>query len=122
MKILNRKAMEKNYTTSKLTLLELTRALVKVGETRDRIESSFEFVDELFRIGALGSIPIDEVIYLSRELEIDLNLYASDAIHVASAIQSQCKVLWSEDDHHTKKKTKDYLKKYDIEVRTLNDI
>ena len=114
--------MEKNYTTSKLTLLELTRALVKVGETRDRIESSFEFVDELFRIGALGSIPIDEVIYLSRELEIDLNLYASDAIHVASAIQSQCKVLWSEDDHHTKKKTKDYLKKYDIEVRTLNDI
>ena len=97
--------MEKNYTTSKLTLLELTRALVKVGETRDRIESSFEFVDELFRIGALGSIPIDEVIYLSRELEIDLNLYASDAIHVASAIQSQCKVLWSEDDHHTNKKS-----------------
>lgn len=41
--------------------------------------------------------------YLAKNIEIELNLYASDALHVACAVHRGCRIFWSEDGHHLKK-------------------
>jgi predicted nucleic acid-binding protein len=123
MEILERiKSMESSYMTSSLTILELTRALIKAGESEDRIRYASDMLEEYFEIGALEKVRVDSVINMALELEIDLMLNSYDAVHVASAIINRCETFWSEDKHHTKVKTKEYLKKFDIEVRSLKDL
>ena len=43
-------------------------------------------------------------------------------LHLACAINHKCDIFWSADKHHLKDKTKNYLKKYNIEVKSLKDI
>jgi predicted nucleic acid-binding protein len=123
MEILERvKSMEIQYVTSSLTLLEMTRALIKAGENEVRIRNATDMLKDCFEIGAIERVSIDNTINRAMVLQYDLMLNSCDAIHVASAIINGCEVFWSEDRHHTKEKTKDYLKRYNIDVRTLKDL
>jgi predicted nucleic acid-binding protein len=79
-------------------------------------------MNDYFDIGTLERVRIDNAINIALDVEIDLSLNSCDAIHVASAIVNGCDILWSEDEHHTKRKTRDYLKRFNVEVRSLKDI
>ena len=103
-------------------LLELIRALAKNKYPKEKIEESFQSMYDFYGIGALKNIRIEEVLYLARDIEIELNLYASDALHVACAVHCGCKIFWSEDSHHLKEKTKEYMQTHGITVRTLKQI
>jgi len=123
MQLLERiQTMETHFVTSTFSLLEVTRALVKAGEKKDRIQSTYEYLDDLIDIRALEVVKVDEVISLAKDIEIDLTLYASDAIHIASAIHHNCSAVWSEDEHHKKNKTREYLEKRNIEVKSLDEL
>lgn len=113
---------ESEFVMSSFGLLELVRALVKSKFQKDRINESFQGMLDLYDIDALKSVKIEEVLYLAKDIEIELNLYASDAIHLASAINHGCRIFWSEDKHHLKGKTKKYLRKHNVEVRSLKDM
>ena len=113
--------LDVDFVMSEYGLLELVRALVKSGFPKKKIDICYQSVKDLFEIGALVSVPVSEVIHLAMELEIELNLYAGDAIHLASAIHYGCTVLWSADKHHLKEKTRKYLKRYAVEVRSLDN-
>lgn len=123
MEILERvRSMETKYVTSSLTILEMTRALIKGGETNDRIRDASEMLRDCFEIGAIERVSVDNSINRAMILQLDLMLNSCDAVHVASAIMNGCEIFWSEDHHHTKDKTKGYLKKFDMDVRTLKDL
>ena len=113
---------ETEFVMSYYGLLELIRALAKNKYPREKIEESFQSMYDFYGIGALRNVRIEEVLYLVRDIEIELNLYASDALHVACAVHSGCKVFWSEDSHHLKEKTKEYMRTRGIMVRTLKQI
>jgi len=101
--------------------LELVRAMVKNKFPRDDINEAYLSITDLYDIGALKSVGIENVANLAKEVEIELNLYAGDSLHVASAIFCDCDVLWSADKHHLKEKTRSYLRKYDIIPKHISE-
>ncbi|MFO8109098.1 MAG: type II toxin-antitoxin system VapC family toxin [Thermoplasmata archaeon] len=105
------------FVMSYYGLLETVRALVKSNFPKDEIEDSFQNLHDFYDIGALKNVNVNDVIFLAKEVEIELNLYAGDALHVASAINHGCDIIWSADDHHLKDKTKDFLKRYNMESK-----
>jgi len=113
---------ETTFVMSHYGVLELVRALVKVRFPRDTIEDAFQSLNDLYDIGVLKGVRVEEILYLAKDIEIEVNLYVSDAVHLASAIHSDCDILWSVDDHHLKDKTKDFLRKYGIEVKHLSEV
>jgi len=110
------------FVMSYYGLLEIVRALVKANFPREIIDDTFQSINDLYNVGALKSVSIDEVLYLAKEIEIEVNLYASDALHVASAINHNCDILWSADKHHTKDKTKNFLNKFNIKAKHISDV
>jgi len=100
----------------------VVRALKKNNFPKEVIVDSFQSIADLYDIGALKHVEIKEVLYLAQEIEIELSLYASDALHVASAINHDCDILWSVDKHHLKDKTRTFLKKYNLEPKHLSEI
>ncbi len=103
-------------------IMELVRALVKSKYPRDKIEDSFQSMMDMYKIDALKSVGIEEVLYRAKDIAIELNLYAGDALHLASAIHQGCKIFWSEDKHHLKASTRKFMERYNIEIRSLSQI
>jgi len=103
-------------------VMELVRALVKNKCPKDKIEDSFQSMMDLYKIDALESVGIEEVLYKAKDIAIELNLYAGDALHLASAIQYGCKIFWSEDKHHLKASTIKFMDGYNIEIKSLSQI
>ena len=103
-------------------VMELVRALVKNKYPKDKIEDSFQSMMELYKIDALKSVGIEEILYRAKDIAIELNLYAGDALHLASAIQYGCKIFWSEDKHHLKASTKKFMERYKVEIKSLAQV
>ena len=114
------KDFETDFVMSEYGLLELVRALSKAKYPVDRIEAAFRNVCDLYEIRALKRVPMEDALFLAKDIEIALNLYASDALHLASAIQHGCRIFWSADKHHLKNSTRDFMKRYNIEMRPLD--
>lgn len=110
---------ESDFVMSEFGALEVFRALVKNQFPKDTINDAFQSIQDFYDTDALKRVKLEDVIYLAKDLEIDLNLYASDAIHLASAINHKCKIFWTSDHHFSKDKTVDYVKRYDLEIKTI---
>ena len=111
--------LETEFVMSYYGVMELVRALVKSKYPKMEIEDSFQSIMDLYDIDALKSVGIKEVLNQAKDIAIELNLYASDALHLASAIHQGCNVFWSEDRHHLKDKTRKYMEGYNIEIKSL---
>ena len=114
--------LESEFVMSYYGVMELVRALVKNRYPRNEIEESFQSVMDLYEIDAIRSAGIEEVLHQTKDIAIELNLYASDALHLASAIHQGCHVFWSEDKHHLKDTTRKFMKHYNIEIKSLSQI
>ena len=120
LKILDKiKNLDGYYITSEWSLLEVTRALSKAGYKEEIISEDYNSIKDLAGVGAITLIPVTQNLDLAHKISIQMKLYASDSIHLATAIQNNCNILISEDQHHHKKKLKEYLKKHGIEVKKL---
>jgi len=113
------KDCEVEFVTSEWTVLEVTRALVKAGVKKSEIAEVGRILDNLFSVGAVRPVPLTQMLGLAREIEIELGLYAADAVHLATAIKTNSKILWTEDEHLHKSKAKEYARKNGVEVRKL---
>ncbi|MBD3261765.1 MAG: PIN domain-containing protein [Candidatus Altiarchaeales archaeon] len=113
------KNLEGNYMTSEWSLLEVTRALSKAAYKEEVISEDYISLKDLAGVGAINLIPVSQNLDLAHKITVQMKLYASDSIHLATAIQNNCNILISEDQHHHKKKLKEYLKKFDIKVKKL---
>ncbi|MDG6220682.1 MAG: type II toxin-antitoxin system VapC family toxin [Candidatus Thermoplasmatota archaeon] len=112
------KDLETEFVMSEYGLLELVRALVKAGFPKEEIETAFQSIHDLYEIGALQRVPMEEALFLAKDIEMILNLYASDSLHLASAIQHGCKTFWTADKHHLKDKTQTFMQNYKIDMKS----
>ena len=113
---------DSEFVISYYGLFELIRALVKHNYPKESIEDAFQSINDLYEIDGLKNVRMEEVLFLVKEIQIELKLFASDALHLASAIHYGCKIFWSEDHHHLKNETKKYMQKFGVEVKSLKDL
>jgi len=113
--------MDACFITSEWSLLEVTRALCKSGYKMDEIKEANEVLRGFMSSGALKMPPVSPSIGLAQKLEMELGLYASDAVHLATSINTSSSILWSEDQHHHKDKVKKYLKRHQLTVKRLDN-
>jgi predicted nucleic acid-binding protein len=116
------KEFEIDAVMSEWIVLEIVRALVKVGYSKDKIETVFGVIRDIFDLGIVRKIGVSEIVDLAKDIEIETTMGAADSVHLASAIKSGAKVLWSEDGHLHRQKVKEFAKKYEIEIRKIKEI
>lgn len=114
--------MEINAVANEWILLETTRGLVKVGYPKKKIDDAFDILSELFTIGAIKQIRVAPIISLAKNLEIGYKLYAADALHLATAIITNSKILWTDDDHLHKRGIREYAKGYGVNILRLSEL
>ena len=112
---------ESEFVMSYFGALELVRTLIKNKFPREDIDLAYHSIADLYSIGALKSAEIDLIANQAKDIEIALNLYAADSLHVATAIFYRCDILWSADKHHLKDKTRSYLRKYGILPKHISE-
>jgi len=111
---------DSEFCSSEWLILELIRALVKIDAPKDLLTESGTVLKNMFEIRALNKIAVSsEMVETAKDLIIELNLHAADAVHLASAIKTKSSVLWTEDEHFHKKAVLDYAKEYKLEIRRL---
>jgi len=115
-------ALESEFIINEWVLFEMVRALVKSKYSKDRIVSAIEYVDGLVEVGALRSISVSEVKDMAQRFQIEYSLYASDAVHLATAVQTSSNIFWVMDEHFTNPKISKMAVNYGVEVRDLSEV
>jgi len=120
---LRKRFSESDDTTvvSTYAILEIVRALKKGSFDLSHIEDTLKDISDMSERGELDLVSVDEILTDSIPYIIDLNLYASDALHAATAVATGCTVFWSADKHHLKDRTRNYLANKGVEVRELGE-
>ncbi|MFH0860761.1 MAG: type II toxin-antitoxin system VapC family toxin [Candidatus Altiarchaeota archaeon] len=114
--------LETEFVASEWILLEVTRGLVKANVKREDSEEACDILNDLFSVGAVKRIPVSGVMDSANGIELDLNLYAADAVHLATAIITNSRILWSEDEHLHKKNVTEYARKHGLNIQKLSKI
>ena len=98
------KEPSEEYVLSEWVLPEFVRALVKNGKSAQKIDDAYKILLSLIRIEGLAMVPVSDVLMDLKDLQVKYNLYGSDAVHLATALDSGCEVFWTEDRHFRKRK------------------
>ncbi|MEM2794628.1 MAG: PIN domain-containing protein, partial [Thermofilaceae archaeon] len=106
---------------SEWALLEIFRGLRKAGFPSAKISESHDVLKELVELDYLELVPVSEVLDHARKLIINLNLYASDAVHLATALKRE-RNLVSEDRHLLRSDVIQYAQEHRVKVFRLIDI
>ncbi len=114
--------LEHDFVVNEWVLLEVVRALVKAGYTKQKVNDAFDEIFEMMNIGALRKIPVSDVLHLAKSIELNYSLYAADAVHIATAIHTNASILWTEDHHMHKESLKELFRNHLIEARSLKGI
>lgn len=111
----------KIYTiTSEWLLLEVVRALIKVNYPRNKIEEAYSMLKEITSLGFIEAIPVRKALDKAKDVEIDLSLFASDAIYLATAIINHATLI-SEDKHLLNKNVMNYAQKEGVKIISLRE-
>lgn len=108
-------------TVSEWTLLEVARALMKVNFPREKVYGSYSLLKELADLGFLTVISVSIVRDLAKEFVVELNLFASDAVHAATAAKAGLDLV-TEDEHLLRSGVKVALREHGIRILRLKDI
>jgi predicted nucleic acid-binding protein len=98
--------------------LEVVRALVKIGYPRQKVEEAYSMLREAASLGLIEVIPTNILLDKAKEAEIELRLFASDAIYLATAITQHTNLLTS-DRHLLNKHVLEYAKEQDVRILSL---
>lgn len=115
-------SFEKEFIINEWVLLEIVRAFVKSGFTKKRIGDAIEYMNGLVNTAAIRMISVSEVKDLAQTYEIDYKLYASDAIHLATAIHTSSNIFWAADKHFKKTKIVEMAFGFGVEIKDLSEL
>ena len=93
----------------------------KANYSAVKINRALDFLEELGDYGFIRIVPVSPYLEKAKELIKELNLYASDAIHLATAIVERL-MLISEDRHLSNEKVSSYCEKYGVRVIRLSTL
>ena len=99
--------------------LEIIRALTKANYSQNKIKETKEFLKDIELLGLIRFVKVSEVKDLALEIIYSLNLYAADAVVLATAILNNVNLI-TEDSHLLKKKVMKYAKEHGVEIFTLD--
>lgn len=99
--------------------LEIIRALTKANYSRNKIKETKEFLKDIELLGLIRFVKVSEVKDLALEIIYSLNLYAADAVVLATAILNNVNLI-TEDSHLLKKRVMKYAKEHGVEIFTLD--
>ncbi len=99
-------------------LVEVVRGLMKAGFPGKRVEACYSALREIGSLGFLEQVSVGDVLDLTKDAEITLALYASDAVHLATAVSRRATLL-TEDEHLLKKAVVEYASERGVSVRNL---
>lgn len=99
--------------------LEIIRALTKANYSQNKIKETKEFLKDIELLGLIRFVKVSEVKDLALEIIYSLNLYAADAVVLATAILNNVNLI-TEDSHLLKKRVMKYAKEHGVEIFTLD--
>jgi len=106
--------------TSEWLLLEVVRALVKVNYPRGKIEEAYSTLKEITSLGLIEAVPVGKVLDKTKEVEVALSLFASDAVYLATAIINHATLI-SEDKHLLNRDVADYAQREGTKIISLKE-
>ena len=106
---------------SEWALLEVARGLKKASYPKSKVDDAFILLRELAELGLMDIIPVSENLELAKNLIAELNLYASDAIHLSLALSKSLDIL-SEDKHLLRKEVEEYGNKHGVRILRLKEM
>ncbi len=105
---------------SEWAYLEVVRALVKANYPKAKIIQTYDTLKEMAEIGLIKVISLFNLLGKAKDLEIDLDLYASDAVNLAVAVL-QSRSMLTEDRHLLKESVKKYMEVLGLRIIRLNE-
>ena len=106
--------------TSEWLLLEVVRALVKVNYPMNKVEAAYSTLMETISLGFIEAVPVGKILDRAKEVEIALSLFASDAVHLATAVINHATLI-SQDRHLLSKNVADYAQSEGIRILSLKE-
>lgn len=100
--------------------LEVVRALVKAGYTKAKIIQAYKILKEMAELGFINTVPVHNLLEKAKDLEMELNLYASDAVNLATAVLNKKNML-TEDKHLLQENVRNYMEKLGLKVTRLKE-
>ena len=106
--------------TSEWLVLEVVRALVKVHYPREKIEEAYSVLREITSLGFIEAVPIGLTLDKAKNIEIELSLFASDSVYLATAIVKKANLV-TEDKHLLGKEVVEYARKEGVKIISLKE-
>jgi predicted nucleic acid-binding protein len=100
--------------------LEIVRALVKAKYPKAKIVEAYKILREMADLGFINTVPVHEILDKSKDIEMELDLYASDAVNLATAVLSSKNML-TEDKHILQDNVRKYLDKLGLKTIRLKE-
>ena len=107
--------------TSEWLLLEVVRAMVKAGFPREKIDGAFSALKEMVSLGFIEAVPVGEVMGEAKEIEVELSLFASDSVYLATAVKRNATLI-TEDRHLLRREVRDYAKDGGVGILSLGEM
>ncbi len=100
--------------------LEVVRALVKAGYPKTKIIQAYKILKEMAELDFINTVSVHNLLEKAKDLEVELNLYASDAVNLATAVLNS-KDMLTEDKHLLRENVRDYMGKLGLKVIRLKE-
>lgn len=95
----------------------------KLKITIEDIEDAYKSIEDLFELLAIQKVSVGRVKNLAKDLELFLNLYPADAVHLATAIETGfVEFFVTADKHLLKEKVKRFALKEGIKIINLKEL
>jgi len=107
------------YVVNEWLILEVVRGLAKTSVPKENLKETYSILKHMYASDIIRLVTVSEVLESAKDLEIELNLHAADAVHLATAIRTGSAILWTEDEHLHKKSVLEYAGKRGVEIRRL---
>ncbi len=106
---------------SEWVYLEVVRGLIKAGFPRGKVIQAYNTLKEMSDLVFIEVLPVSSLLDEAKNLEIELKLYASDAVNLAPAITLSLNML-SEDKHLHRKSVREFVEKRGLRIYRLKDL
>ncbi|MEM2902729.1 MAG: type II toxin-antitoxin system VapC family toxin [Candidatus Bathyarchaeia archaeon] len=100
--------------------LEVVRGLVKAGFSDEKVTQAYIALKDMVDLGFMKAIPVTDLLDKAKELEIQLKLYAADAVNLAPSLIRSTDML-TEDEHLLRNSVKEFMKSFRLRIFTLKE-
>ena len=107
--------------SSEWLLLEVVRAMVRAEFPGEKVEGAYSALREMVSLGFMELVHVGEVLDGAKNVMMNLSLYASDAVYLATAIHAGASLV-AADRHLLRNAVRVYAGSKGVRVLSLEEI